>query len=64
MNRIREIRVERGLRQIDLAERAGIKRASLSRMERPDASPRIPFLRLIATALNVPVDALIGERVA
>lgn len=52
--RIREARVEAGLRQAELAERMGMKRAGLSRLEN-GATCSIEALYAAAAALGVPV---------
>lgn len=53
--KIRKIRLERGLDQTTLAERAGVSQAYISQVERGLETPSIECLFAIASALNVPV---------
>lgn len=54
-------RVELGLSQAELAERAGMTQPQVSRMEGGDTVPTLPLLRRLAKALdgslNVAIDA-------
>ncbi|MCW5811538.1 MAG: helix-turn-helix transcriptional regulator [Labilithrix sp.] len=52
--------MEAGLRQADLAERAGMADATLSRIERNRLVPSIALAKRIADALGVPVDSLLN----
>ncbi|MFD6436206.1 helix-turn-helix domain-containing protein [Streptomyces venezuelae] len=45
-------RTELGLTQAEVAERAGLTQAKISRIEGADAVPTLPLLRRIATAMN------------
>ncbi|MGW7071465.1 helix-turn-helix domain-containing protein [Streptomyces sp. NPDC054855] len=45
-------RKELGLSQTQLAERAGLTQAKISRIEGADAVPTLPLLRRVATAMN------------
>lgn len=45
-------RAELGLTQTELAERAGLTQAKISRIEGADAVPTLPLLRRVAAALN------------
>lgn len=54
-------RVRQGLHQKDLALRAGLTQAALSRIELGQAVPRIDTLSRIAVALNVRLDLLVPE---
>lgn len=59
MNRIREFRKARGLKQNDLADPLGIDVTQISRMERGNASISVDRLQQIATILKVaPSDLL------
>ncbi|WP_155994044.1 helix-turn-helix domain-containing protein [Corynebacterium vitaeruminis] len=70
--RIREIRNQRGLSQMRLADLAGVSRTTISNIERNEtndgkfASPTIQTIYSIARALHVPPAALlpgVGEQV-
>lgn len=56
--RIRELREERGLSQLKLAERAGVERKAIYRAELATHSTGLDHLLMIARALDVPVNAL------
>ncbi|MET8690576.1 helix-turn-helix domain-containing protein [Streptomyces sp. NPDC004732] len=45
-------RTELGLTQAEVAERAGLTQAKISRIEGADAVPTLPLLRRVATAMN------------
>jgi transcriptional regulator with XRE-family HTH domain len=57
--RIAELRRERGLTQESLAERAGISRESVGKIERERRSPSLAMLGTLADALGVPTAELI-----
>ncbi len=61
-SRIRRLRESAGIDQGKLAERTGISQSNISRIESGAQSPRTGTLERIATALNVPLSAIIGER--
>jgi transcriptional regulator with XRE-family HTH domain len=52
---IEQLRVERGWSQDQLAERIGITKSSLSRMEHDNQWPRPETLEALATALGVKI---------
>lgn len=58
--RLRQARIDAGLTQAELAERAGVADATLSRIERGRLVPSITLTTRIATALGVTVDALVS----
>lgn len=58
-NRIRQVRVSRGLSQKELADRAGVSQARLNYAEHPSTSPRIDNLLKIARALDTTIDDLV-----
>lgn len=58
MNRVREIRKERGLTQEELAEKSSISRKYLSKIEAQNATPSISIAMNIGKALGVAVDKL------
>lgn len=56
--KIKEIRVEKGLTQIELARKANISQSYLSELESNKKSPTLRQLCKIADALNVQPDEL------
>ncbi len=59
--RIRAIRRERGLTQVELAASANVNQGYLSSIERDDRRPRADTIRAIAVALGVPEGVLLGS---
>jgi len=62
-SRLREARRAAGLRQTELAQKAGVSQPLVSDLERQGASPRPPWpegVRKIAAALNTTPEALFG----
>ena len=62
--RIRALRKKTGKKQTALAQEAGISAAQLCHLEKDDVQPSIRTLRLIATALGIPVAELLREPAA
>lgn len=60
--RIRELRKARGWSLSDLAERAGISRSYLFRIERGKSSPTYTKIQALAEALGVLPSELLGEK--
>ncbi|MDX3928235.1 MAG: helix-turn-helix domain-containing protein [Shinella sp.] len=56
-DRVRLLRVEHGLTLEQLAERSGVSRAMISRIERGEASPTAPLLARLCTALDLTLSA-------
>lgn len=56
--RIRDLRAERGLNQEDLAEKVGVFRTYMSRIETGVANPTLTMIYALADALGVEVVAL------
>lgn len=56
--RVKSERMQQGLRQEDLADRAGIKRPNIARLEKGYHMPSIPTLQKIALALNLDMGSL------
>ena len=59
MERLKELRKLRALSQQELAEAAGIGRATLSRVERGETGAHGRTLRRLANALGVGVEELV-----
>ena len=57
--RVRELRVLAGLTQEDLAERCGLFRTYMSRIETGKANPTLTLIHALATSLRVPAKALL-----
>jgi transcriptional regulator with XRE-family HTH domain len=51
--RLRAVRVARALSQAELAERAGVSRVAITRLERGDVDARFATIRKLAEALGV-----------
>ena len=58
MNRIRRLRQQAGLSQVELARRIGCLQSTLSDIETGKTDPKQTRLEAIARALNVPVSEL------
>jgi transcriptional regulator with XRE-family HTH domain len=57
---VRELRLAGGLTQDDLAERCGLFRTYLSRIETGRANPTLTMIHALAASLGVPVIGLFG----
>ena len=58
--RVRELRLAAGMTQEDLAERCGLFRTYLSRIETGLANPTLTMIHALAGSLGVAVPALLG----
>jgi transcriptional regulator with XRE-family HTH domain len=58
--RLKSIRKDRGVTLIDLAERTGISKSTLSRLENGHRRPSLELLLPLAQAYRVPLDDLVG----
>jgi transcriptional regulator with XRE-family HTH domain len=56
---LRTARIRLGFSQQELADRSGLSRAILSRMEKGRSEPLLPTLRRLATALDMSPAALL-----
>jgi transcriptional regulator with XRE-family HTH domain len=59
-DKVKRLRDERALTQAELADKAGLTVAALSRIERNNAEPRPTTRRKLAEALGVDPSELIG----
>ena len=59
--RVRMAREKKGLRQEDLAERTGIMRPNIARLERGRRLPSLSTLLKVAHALNLDMNSLTAE---
>ncbi len=58
---MRDLRRAAGMTQEDLAERCGLFRTYMSRIETGKANPTLTMIHALAASLGVPVTALFGE---
>lgn len=61
MNRLRQVRKERGLTQFELAKRTGIHPTEIGKVERGILKPFPRWRKKLSQALGVPEDQLFGE---
>lgn len=59
--RIKNAREKRGLSQNALAKKAGVAQATINAIERQTKNPSVETLMLIADALDVSVNSLLGK---
>ncbi|MCL2621381.1 MAG: helix-turn-helix domain-containing protein [Defluviitaleaceae bacterium] len=60
MNRVKELRVEKGIKQADLAQQLGVSQATLSNWERGVHDPANETLTRLAQTFGCSVDYLLG----
>ena len=60
-DRLKTLRIRRALTQQELAERAGISKTALNRIELNKAEPHMSTLRKLANTLDVDPTELLGE---
>ena len=58
MNRLRELRAERGWSQGDLGERLGVSRQSVNAIETGKYDPSLPLAFKIAQVFGQPIEAI------
>ena len=58
--RVKELRQERGLTLEDLAERSGVSRAMISKVERGEKNPTLVVAAKVAEGLSVTLSELLG----
>ena len=59
--RIRELRTASGISQVELAEKLGVSKQSVSNWENENIQPSIEMLSKIADAFNVSTDFLLSR---
>ncbi|WP_074932897.1 helix-turn-helix transcriptional regulator [Treponema bryantii] len=59
--RIKELRIARGMSQVEIAERLGVSKQSVSNWENDNILPSIDMLIKIAHLFSVSTDFLLGE---
>lgn len=57
---IRKYRMEKGMKQVELAEKTGILVSTLRQYELGIRNPKIARVRVIAAALEIPFSCLLG----
>jgi transcriptional regulator with XRE-family HTH domain len=60
---LKHARKSRGVSLAQLAERTGLHRVSIARAERIGVAASVATVRAIATALDIPICALLDERI-
>lgn len=60
-NRLRELRIEKGLTQLEVADKLEIKRASYTHYENGDRWPSNETLEALADFYDVSIDYLLGR---
>ena len=58
---LKEVRLQKGISQEELADRAGLHPTYISQIERSLKSPSLRSLGLIADALEIPLSSLIRK---
>ncbi len=58
MNKLKEYRLQANLTQRQLADRVGVQRETIGRMEQGKHMPSVRIALLIASALNVTVETI------
>ena len=56
---LKRARVRRKLTQVELAEKVGVHKMTISKLERGDRQPSMRTLQRLSKALGVPVTALL-----
>ena len=62
LTKLREIRESHFLTQGELAERSGVSRQTINRIEQGEIEPRFRTIRQLAEALGVEPRELVGEQ--
>ena len=60
-NRVRALRIERGWRQIDLADKLGISRQSIHAIESGKFDPSLPLAFKIADLFGLTIEEIFGK---
>ncbi len=59
--RLRELRIQRGFSQVELAKKLGLSNSTISMYERGEREPDFDTLDLIGDFFNVDVNFLLGK---
>ena len=57
-NRVKELRIERGWTQAELADAVGVSRQSINSIERERYVPSLPLALIFARVFNCPTDEI------
>ena len=60
-NRIRNIRIEKGLSQVDLANSIGKDQQSIQRLERGNVNPTFFYQKEITSGLDVEIEEIVNK---
>ena len=60
-DKLRQLRIERGLTQEELALRTGLKRSAIGMYESGSREPKFEILELLADFFNVDMNVLLGK---
>jgi putative transcriptional regulator len=60
-SRLKELRLERGWSQGDLAERLGVSRQTVNAIETEKYDPSLPLAFKIARLLNLPIERIFED---
>ncbi len=60
-NRIRKIRTDKGLSQVELANSIGKDQQSIQRLEKGNVNPTFFYLKEIASGLDVEIDEIVNK---
>ena len=58
-NAIKDLRKQKGLKQIDFADKCGLSQSYLSSIEKGRKEPTLSILKQIANALSIPMPVLV-----
>lgn len=58
---LRELRMQNGLKQIDVADKLNLKQQTYSRYEKGEREPNVDLLMQMADLYKVPIDVLVGR---
>lgn len=61
MKKIRELRLEKGMSQLELAKQLGVERTTITKWENDCSNPRIDMLGKIAKVLNCKITDLLYQ---
>lgn len=59
-NRLRELRLEKGISQIDIAKILNMSKMAISHWEKGNSEPSIEQLKILAGYFGVSIDYLVG----
>ena len=59
-SRLKELRVEKGISQIEIAKMLNLSKMAVSHWEKGDSEPSIEDLKVLASFFDVSIDYLVG----